>query len=175
MLASCASAPKFAAVTTEPGFGGQTYVAADLGANNPTAEVISEAYALYGGDSKVNSLLSLGSGHPGVIALSPKNDERSIEKVFQEVLSDSEVAAEEMQLRMKDVGIYFRLSVRQGMLRNGMVCDDEVGWITTQTTNYLKNEETLSILCTYIQTSEDGNGWITVDKLGVCAGLSRVA
>jgi hypothetical protein len=112
VLASCASNPKFAAATIETDFGGQTYAAADLGANNPTAEVISEAYALYGGDSKVNSLLSLGSGRPGIITLPPKSDERSM-KVYQEVLSDSEVAAEEMRLRMKDVGIYFRLSVRE--------------------------------------------------------------
>ncbi|KIM26690.1 hypothetical protein M408DRAFT_72343, partial [Serendipita vermifera MAFF 305830] len=68
-LASCATIPLFEPVVVGMGHKRKEYIAAGLGATNPIREVISEAHSLFGGDSTVASILSVGVGHPGIITL----------------------------------------------------------------------------------------------------------
>lgn len=163
MLATCASSPSFSPVGCTVGFEDHTYIGADLGANNPSGELISEAYAFYGSDSKVACLLNLGAGHPGTISMPSPHDKLRANSVHQEILTDSEIMAQDLQTRLKDVGIYFRLSVGQGMRRNGQ--SQDIGWITAQSRNYLQSAEASKIITKIIQTLSDGNGWISLDKL----------
>ncbi|KIM28745.1 hypothetical protein M408DRAFT_329205 [Serendipita vermifera MAFF 305830] len=162
MLATCASSPAFAPLTCIVGPEEHTYVGAGLGANNPSSELISEAHALYGGESKVACLLSLGAGHPGVISM---NDRARANTIHHDILSDGEMLAQELQIRMKDAGVYFRLSVGQGLRKNESTEVDDVNWITTQAEGYLKDHETDTTISSCAGILSDRHGWIVLDKL----------
>jgi hypothetical protein len=134
----------------------RTYIGADLGANNPVGELLSEASALFGANSKVAILLSLGSGHPGTISM-PITDETRKSDIYRQIISDSEVLAEEIKKRVENAGIYFRFSVRQGMQKNDSTTSDEPGWIFAQASSYMKDEETITVVsCSVIQSTIAG-------------------
>jgi hypothetical protein len=167
MLATCASNSMFAPVTIGRGYKEQTYIGADLGASNPAGELISEAHALFGADSKVAVLLSLGSGHSGTISMPIGNRITINSDLYRQILSDSEVAANEIQTRIGGVGIYFRLSVRQGMQGNESMAIDGLDWISTQASSYMKDEETIMIVSKCVQAISDSDGWISLEKLSM--------
>jgi len=165
MLATCASNTIFAPVSVGVGFNEKTYVSADLGANNPVGELISEAHAFYGADSKVAVLVSLGSGHPGSISMPTASDRTTMNNVYRQILSDSESVANEMQARMRDTGIYFRLSVGQWARRNESTTNEEPFCISAQASGYLQDEETIATISGCVHAIIDNNGRLTLEKL----------
>jgi hypothetical protein len=83
VLATCAVPPRFSPVTTGSGYNAVEYISASFGATNPVLEVITETHSLFGGDPGVASLLSLGTGHPGVISF-PSGDGADLNRVMHD-------------------------------------------------------------------------------------------
>jgi hypothetical protein len=138
-LASCSAQPDFAPVSSGSGYKQKVYIAAGLGANNPVSDVITEAHELFGGDSSVAFLLSLGTGHPGTIPIPPDGDV-DMHKLMRDMMNDCEQRAQEVERRLGRVGIYFRFSVQQGMqnIHGGQAMDPN--WIASQTEPYLSDQ-----------------------------------
>lgn len=137
VLATCASQPEFLAASIGSGFGKREYVSSDLCASNPVRQVIAEAYSHFEGVPNIGLLLSLGSGHPGIVSLSPNGGSDMLHHLMQGLLVDSQQRAQEIQEKMDRVGTYFRFSVEQGMQRNQPVDSEELEWIAAQTDSYL--------------------------------------
>ena len=175
MLATCAAIHAFVPVTSTVGLVEQTYVGPSLGANNPTSTLISEAHMLYGANVKVSSILSIGSGHPGNLAMPESRNTATLNNLYWKMLSDSEVAAEEIQTRLKDTDILFRFSVRHGMQSNQPAYHDVVSAVTAQTKNYLDDAETKDAVSNYVETLVNANGWITLDNLSASCFLKQLA
>ncbi|QRV92201.1 kinesin light chain [Ceratobasidium sp. AG-Ba] len=89
----------------------QSFVDGGLGCNNPAAHVLSEVKTMFP-DRYISTVLSIGTGHPDTIRLVPAG---TLE-VTKHIALDAERVAEEMELRFRSIpGVYFRLSVSQGM------------------------------------------------------------
>jgi hypothetical protein len=123
-------------VSVGPRFRQQEYIGAEIGANNPCREVISEAHGLFSGKRYVASLLSIGSGHPGIISLS-----HSLDPLYQLMTSCEEIA-QDIEAQMGHLGIYSRFSVSQGLDSNLAKDHMDIGYILSHTEVYVENTET---------------------------------
>ena len=140
VLATCATKPIFDSTIVGKGHRRKEYIGASLGANNPTFDVISEAHSLFGGASTVASLLSVGTGHPGIITLKPGNEGDDLYKVVWDMVNDCTQRAREVEQRIGRAGIYFRFSVEQGMQNDHTSEVVDLAWIVTQTETYLEEQ-----------------------------------
>lgn len=142
------------------------YIGASLGATNPVREVITEAHTLFGGDSGVASLLSLGTGHPGVISF-PSDEGVNLNKVMRDMMNDSEQRVQEIERQIGRVGIYFRFSVEQGLQSDllGPVADPNQ--VVAQTKNYLAKQSVGEKIGDFISNFDAAAKFITLDQLGM--------
>jgi hypothetical protein len=126
--------------------------------------VITEAHSLFGGDSGIATLLSLGTGHPGVISF-PSGGEADLHSLMHDMMNDCEQRAQEIERQIGRVGIYFRFSVEQGMQsdRLGPVADPSQ--IMAQTESYLAQHRTGENISTFIQNFDTAARLITLDQL----------
>jgi len=142
------------------------YIAAS-GAVNPIYEVITEAHRLFGGDSSVVSLLSLGIGHPGIVALPPAGGEVTLLRIMRDMMHDCEQRAQEIEQRISRVGIYSRFSVEQGMQNDHAGGPIDAAWIVAQTEDYLSRHDTSGKLNLFLQNVGVQTGLITLDQLSL--------
>jgi len=142
VLATCASQPEFLPVMVGAGWREQAYVSAGLGASNPIEQVITEAQTVFEGEPAISMLLSIGSGHPGVIYLPSSGQADDLYRTMHQIAVDCEAKAQEIQARIDQDGVYFRFSVDQGMQREYENDMQELGWIGAQIDAYLAKVET---------------------------------
>jgi hypothetical protein len=121
-----------------------------LGFSNPMLEVIREAYHLFGAQVRVSILLNLGSGHRGVISAVSK---RTPVNVGAQVIGDCEVIAEDVQRRLGNFGIYYRLSVDHGLDR-WRLDRDGVGALISHVDTYLSRTDPSNKLNQCISASQ---------------------
>jgi hypothetical protein len=116
--------------------GTRDFVGASLGYNNPTREAILEAWTTFGAETPVASVFSLGAG----VSL-PKSIEQSLQNPH-DVLEDCDKLANELSGQYRDTGIYFRLSVTQGLhsLHPDEWDTSTVGTIESHTSAYLQTQ-----------------------------------
>ncbi|KIM27688.1 hypothetical protein M408DRAFT_24339, partial [Serendipita vermifera MAFF 305830] len=161
-LASCAAISQFDPVTVGTGRKKKEYIAAGLGAANPIREVITEAHSLFGGESTVACLLSVGTGHPGIITLTSGQGDVDLHRAMRDIMSDCTQKARELEDQIGQSGIYFRFSVEQGMENNVSNVMD-TAWMVTQTETYL--EEQRKHLEAFTNTTSGVSSIISLDRL----------
>jgi hypothetical protein len=139
-IATCASQPGFLPLSYGAWYESQEYIGAGLGANNPVHQVIEEATS-YFSHQPTAVLLSLGSGHPGILSLG-SNNQTGLYRLMQEMMADSEQEAQNIQRQMT-LTRYFRFSVEQGM----QTIDNRakgLEWILAQTSGYLSHHDVMN-------------------------------
>jgi hypothetical protein len=164
-LASCSAQPDFAPVSSGSGYKKKVYVAAGLGASNPVSDLITEAHELFGGDSSVSFLLSIGAGHPGTIPI-PPDGSVDIHRLMRDMMNNCEQRAQEVERRLGRVGIYFRFSVQQGMQNTHGDQATDLNWIASQTEAYLSDLRTSENIDALLQTFNTPNRNVTLGQLG---------
>jgi hypothetical protein len=169
-LASCSAQPDFAPVSSGSGYKKKVYVAAGLGASNPVSDLITEAHELFGGDSSLSFLLSIGAGHPGTIPI-PPDGSVDIHRLMRDMMNDCEQRAQEVERRLGRVGIYFRFSVQQGMQKIHGDQAMDPNWIASQTEAYLSDQRTSENIDALLQTFNAPNKPVTLSQLGEFALL----
>jgi len=165
-LAACATPAMFAPISSGSGYRKIEYIGAGLGANNPIREVITEAHLLFGGDSRISCILSLGIGNPGIIMLPLGGGNLSLQ-TLHDMMDDCEQRAQEIDRQIGHLGVYFRFSVEQGMQNNQPDETIDPNWVMAQTTAYLEDHTTNRKIGTFIQNSTSTSGPVTLDHLGV--------
>jgi hypothetical protein len=166
VLATCAVPPKFSSVTSGSGYNRTEYLGASFGATNPVRELITEAHSLFGGDSSVASLLSLGAGHPGVISF-PSGDGVDLSRAMHDMMSDCEQRAQEIERQIGRVGIYFRFSVEQEMQSDRLGPVAETSQVVAQTENYVAEHRVDQKIGDFVRNFDCAARLITLDQLGV--------
>lgn len=164
--------PEFAPVSSGSGFRKRNYITA-TGAINPVQEVITEAHRLFGGEAKVVSLLSLGTGHPGVFSFPSAGGEAAMHKVMQKMMQNCEQRAQEVEQRIGRVGIYSRFSVEQGMQNDSPGQIDDPEWIMAQTEVYLTRHETGEKLDLLVENLGTQTAPVTLEELSMSSSQSR--
>jgi len=142
------------------------YIGASLGATNPVRELITEAHTLFGGDSGVASLLSLGAGHPGAISF-PAGEGVDLNRVMHDMMIDGEQRAHEIERQIGRVGIYFRFSVEQGMQSDRLGRVAESAQVLAQTENYIADYTISEKIGDFIRNFDTAAKPITLDQLGM--------
>lgn len=156
--------PEFVPVSSGSGFRRREYITA-TGAINPVQEVITEAHRLFGGEAKVASLLSLGTGHPGVVSIPLSGGEAAMHKVMQEMMTNCEQRAQEIEQRISRVGIYSRFSVEQGMQNDNPGRVENPNWIMAQTEAHLIRPDTSEKLDLFVENFGGQTASVTLDEL----------
>lgn len=136
ILATCASS-EFLPVFAGLGYERLQYVGVGLGASNPIRQVIDERYSHFGRESSISLLLSIGSGHPGIISVIA---DAAYDFQYQLML-DREQQARDIRNQIPESDAYFRFSVEQGMQSNHTDAEG-LSWILAQTSCYLAQQDT---------------------------------
>ncbi|KIM20493.1 hypothetical protein M408DRAFT_135363 [Serendipita vermifera MAFF 305830] len=165
VLATCAIQPQFDPVVCGQGYRKKEYVGAGIGANNPIREVIAEAQLVFGGDTNVASLLSLGNGHPGIITISSGGGELGLSKVIWDVMNDCTQTAREVEQQIGTAGVYFRFSVEQGMQADHSKEIADSSWIVAQTESYIEDPATHNRIGTFARGIDASIQPITITQL----------
>jgi hypothetical protein len=102
----------------------QSFIGGVLGANNPTRELLKEAGTVFGNETKVAQIVSIGCGVPPVLSLQAVANETGMGRLLKEIVDECETMA-------KELDSYLRLSVEKGignieMDQWGMVGDIEM-------------------------------------------------
>jgi hypothetical protein len=167
ILATCAAPPRFSSVTSGSGYNKKEYIGPSFGSTNPVREVITEAHSLFGGDSGIASLLSLGTGHPGVISF-PSSGGADLHGMMRDMMSDCEQRAQEIEQQIGRVGIYFRFSVEQGMQSDHLGPVADPSQVMAQTESYIADHRTSEKISEFIQYFDTSTRHVTLDQLRTC-------
>lgn len=162
-LATCVRPPNFASITHGLGYMQKEYAGVRLGANNPVQEVIAEAHSLFGGNSIVSCVLSVGCGHRGVITLPSNSNREDLFGAMRDMMEDCTEKAREIKRKLGKTGVYSRFSVKQGMQRELPFQDLDLSWILAQTEAYL--EEHVEQLESFAKSCDTPSNTATLNQL----------
>ena len=104
----------------EEGRAKEEFIDGGIRCNNPINQVIEEAQVLFDNDITLGCLISIGTGHPGIIGLSKPDSFQKILPtemigVLKSVATDCESAAEDVAKRFIDhKDFFFRYNVTHG-------------------------------------------------------------
>lgn len=161
-MATCASPAEFLPVEIGIKPENCEYVGASVGANNPIRHVINEAHTYFGQASKVRVILSLGSGHPGVLAFDHR-EANGLRTLLLQMMHGFEW--EDLDFRqMEQKRIYFRFSVVQG-LQNDEALAESVEWISAQTHAYIRTHGPAKTLKKCVRQAKRGCARVSLKHL----------
>ena len=118
-----------------------------LGFNNPSKQVLDEALAIFGTDSKLGCLISLGTGHPDVIRLDrPDAFQKFLPidliKTLKKIATNSEQIAHQVAKQFQhSSNLYFRLNVSHGLSNISLEEWKKMNEVQTHTKSYLSGVE----------------------------------
>lgn len=127
--------------------GGEDFVDAGLGCNNPIKEVISEARLVFGEEGKVDCIVSIGTGKSGVVGFDePTGFQKllplALVDVLRKIATESSKTAEDIQKRYADAtDLYFRFDVDQGLQDVGLDEWKRLKAVQTHTIAYTMEDE----------------------------------
>ncbi|KAI9801940.1 MAG: hypothetical protein M1826_005124, partial [Phylliscum demangeonii] len=123
--------------------GQEEFIDAGIKCNNPAIRLLSEAQTVFGGDRPLNCLVSIGTGHPGVIGL-PKPGAfqkilpTGVINVLKKIATDCEGTAHELSERFENASsLYFRFNVTHGAESISLEEWRRMGEVETHTRAYL--------------------------------------
>ncbi|KIM21165.1 hypothetical protein M408DRAFT_333630 [Serendipita vermifera MAFF 305830] len=174
-LATCAMPPDFVPLSIgKTKYTKKEYIAA-IGTSNPINELIAEADSLFGSDSRVAYLLSMGAGNPGVITLPSSDEEKGFYSTILKMMNDCERTAGAVEERLRESKIYHRLSVKQGM-QNHLSDEMLLEMIVTHTAAYIASNEAHEKIKNLVESASVEVGPVTMDQLtGRSAISSEIA
>jgi hypothetical protein len=127
------------------------YIDAGVGFNNPVKKVIEEAMMVFGRDSPISCIVSIGAGQKGVTNYDkPDPFERvlplNLIKALKVMATDTDRTAHEMSERYYTTGIYYRLNVDQGLDSVSLDEWKRLDAVRHHTKNYLKKTDVGAIV-----------------------------
>lgn len=138
----------------------EAFLDAGLRFNNPAGIMLTEAHTLFGGGTNLGCLVSIGTGHPGIIGL-PKPDAfqkmlpTGLVNVLKDIATDCERTAADLARRFrKSSPRYARFSVSHGIGRISLEEWKRMHEVSTHTKAYMEElvvseriNEVVKILC----------------------------
>jgi hypothetical protein len=138
-----------------------------MGSGNPTRELVSEAYNLFGRDAYVSTIMSIGSGRLGALAAPSTASKDEWANVLRDVVKGCEQVAQEMETQVGHLGIYHRFSVEQGLQRIYGAGPNDIGWLNTQVYSYLDDAQVSRKLDHCVESLRLRQGQVTLEKLSM--------
>jgi hypothetical protein len=157
----------FSSIRVGPSLMQEVLISAVNSVNNPTPNAVEEAHNVFGKDRRVSCLVSLGTGKPVIRSLNMGGLDPD-----QMVARDTETTAEQLKRRYTGLGIYFRLSVEQGLDFGGSSSEIEenAGKIISCTSGYLETHDASETLDRCMRSSQQASH-VTMENLCQCLYL----
>lgn len=135
------AAPFFKKVELE-GRGGISAKYIDPGNNNSPKELLKEAKRVFSPDRKVRCILSLGTGQDGPVGLRGESGAFALDLVdlVKSLATDCENTHRELEARLKDHGVYFRLNLDQGAQSMRLEDRDKIEQLDADVKSYMARE-----------------------------------
>ena len=160
----------------EEGRAKEEFIDGGVRCNNPTDQVIEEARTIFGDDCTLGCLVSIGTGHPGVIGLSKPDHFQKIlptdlVDVLKRIATDCESTAEELAKRLKHQEIrFFRYSVTHGAGSISLEEWKKIDDVQTHTEAYMREvaiSSSINMAVKILSQSQETNASnITLRELG---------
>jgi hypothetical protein len=167
ILATCATQPNFLPISIGPVLSRQELIGGAMGSGNPTRELVSEAYHLFGKDAYVSTILSLGSGRLGALAAPAMGEKDKWTDALQDMVKGCEQVAQEMETQVGHLGVYYRFSVEQGLQRMYGAGPNDIGWLNTQVHSYLDDAQVSRKLDHYVEGLRLRLGQVALEQLSM--------
>jgi hypothetical protein len=167
ILATCATQPDFLPISIGPALSRQELVGGAMGSGNPTRELILEAYNLFGKDVHVSTILSLGSGRLGALAVPSEGIKDKWGDVLRDMVKSCEQVAQEMETQVGHLGVYYRFSVEQGLQRIYGADANDIGWLNAQVHSYLEDAQVSRKLDHFVESLRLRQGQVTLEQLSM--------
>ena len=131
------------------------------GYSNPTYQAVKEAYEVFGGNTQMCCLLSLGVGKPMVRSMSIDRQD-----LLQTAVRDTETMAEQLGRRYSRLQVYFRLSADRNLEFGGVAVpvDNRLAKIVAYTSTYLETNAASTAMSLCIKSSRKA-GHTTIEQL----------
>jgi len=136
----------------------EKFVGIPYGFSNPIREIIKEARSIYGDNTQVSLVLSLGSGQE--TSLSNRGTQ------LTRMTYDHDTVARELSHQLDGFGAYVRLNVDKGVV-NGQHSDwHDLGLILSHTNAYLQMNAIVSYIDDIVRCLRYRTGGVTLGQLG---------
>ena len=165
MLATCATAPLFTPVAISKDFSTFEYISGEHGLSNPVREIISSAHGAFGDQATVACLLSIGCGNPGVTKSPAGTSLDSQVDFLERVALDSERAAQEIAMQMRQLTLYHRFSVKYGLEVTSFLVSKDPSDVAIHTTTYLNDLDVVDAVTRCTNALKDMDGFSTLEQL----------
>ncbi|KIM32138.1 hypothetical protein M408DRAFT_214439 [Serendipita vermifera MAFF 305830] len=139
LLATLATPPLFTPTSISRDASVFEYLGGDLTQSNPARVVVTEAYRAFGAEARIALLLSIGSGHPGVVSFPDNNNLASWGQFLEKLVADSEQKAQEIESQMGHLGIYHRFNIVRGLKKMKPSTKFTSGEVLAHTAAYLSD------------------------------------
>ncbi|KAG6896333.1 hypothetical protein C0992_008921 [Termitomyces sp. T32_za158] len=118
----------------------ESFVGGRLGYSNSTNLVLNEAIKAFGFSQPVACFVNIGAGHPGPVSWEPtKVFSKKMMEFFYQISTDCEAEAEKFVENYINIpGLFYRLSVDQGLQKMPLDDWDKLGDIQTHSKAYLE-------------------------------------
>ncbi|PBK94679.1 FabD/lysophospholipase-like protein [Armillaria gallica] len=142
--ATCAMPILFKRIEIGPQYMKQSYIDGGWGRNNPAKIVLEEARIMFPA-RKIECLISIGTGYPKTIALTPATSQQSgsvdsVGKTLMALATDCEQTAQELSQEYRHTpDVYFRFNVQRGMEQVSPEQWDRLSEVRAHTEQYLKD------------------------------------
>ena len=129
----------------ESGYVKEDFIDAGLGCNNPVLEVMDEAAGIFGNSRPIGCIVSLGTGHPGIIGLAKPDTFQKLlptqlVDVLKRIATDCQNTARGMDRRFATVpDVYFRFDVTHGAGTISLEEWKRMGDVVSHTRAYLQD------------------------------------
>jgi hypothetical protein len=168
LLVTLATPPLFSSTSISKDAAKFEFLGGDLIISNPAQEVLAEAHEAFGSERYAASLLSIGCGHPGVIA-TPTDASLTNWNIFlDKIITDNEQKAQVMERQMGHLGLYYRLSVTRGLERTDSTIRPKPGVIIAHTSVYMAEASTTHIMDRCVESLKTKDGVASLGQLSKC-------
>lgn len=154
----------------------QSFIGGALGANNPTRELLAEAADVFGNDTRVAQIITLGSGRPRMIALGNSTADGELDQTSGRIGADCETVARDLSARLYNINAYLRLNVDRGMENLRFSDWSDVGNIESYTTAYVEATHVTQSIDTSLKALQERIGTATLGQISNSRQISlRIA
>jgi len=119
----------------------QNFIGAPIGMNNPTRELLREAGIVFGKDTRVAQIISLGAESPNPELFNLEDPAEIGSKLLKSSSRQCEIVAEELSQRLINVDAYVRLNVPSGIECSAIDDWRELAAIEGHTSGYVERAE----------------------------------
>ena len=102
--------PFFPPVKIGPRLREESFIGGPIGANNPTRELLREASVIFGDDTRVAQIISIGAGYANALSLDSSQPTEVANNTLKTIILDCQMVATELSTRLINVSAYVRLN-----------------------------------------------------------------